>query len=52
MVSSLIKDTNVLATKEYRNWQWGPLLALLEHPGIKITQINEDALFAKYVCAV
>ncbi len=46
-MGSLVRDTNVLSTKEYKEWKWGALLALLEHPGIRVAHILEDAVFAK-----
>ena len=47
-MANLIKDTKVLQTKEYEEWEWGLLFSFLQHPSLKATHINEDALFSRY----
>ena len=49
-IAALIKDTMVLVTKDYHKWNWGLLFSFLQHPSLKPTHINEDALFSRYVC--
>ena len=46
-LNGLIKDTNVLQTKEYSTWKWNLLCSMLQHPGLKSSQLVEDTLFAK-----
>ncbi len=48
-MANLIKDTMVLVTKDYLKWNWGLLFSFLQHPSLKTTQINEDALFSRCV---
>ena len=47
-LANLIKDTNVLQTKEYLEWNWGLLFSFLQHPSLRTTHISEDALFSRY----
>lgn len=46
-MANLIKDTMVLVTKDYLKWDWNLLFSFLQHPSLKTTQINEDALFSR-----
>ncbi len=46
-MANLIKDTMVLQTKDYLEWDWGLLFSFLQHPSLKATHINEDALFSR-----
>ena len=48
-IAHLIKESNVLQTKEYTKWNWGLLFSFLQHPSLRTTQINEDAFFARYI---
>lgn len=43
---ALVKDTNVLATKEYQLWNWKLLFSLLQHPSLKVSLLQDDS-FAK-----
>lgn len=47
-MANLIKESNVLQTKEYAKWDWSLLMSFLEHPSLKTTHIIEDAFFARY----
>ena len=47
VLNGLIKDTNVLQTKEYASWKWSLLCSMLQHPGLKNSHLQEDSLYTK-----
>ncbi|KAL5486702.1 hypothetical protein EMCRGX_G019218 [Ephydatia muelleri] len=48
-VGNIIRDTNVLSTKEYVKWDWKLILSLLQHPFFRKPVLVEDAMFDKFL---
>lgn len=48
-VGNIIRDTNVLSTKEYVKWDWKLILSLLQHPFFRKPVLVEDATFDKFL---
>jgi len=48
-LGGLVKDTNVLSTKEYMKWKWDLIFSLLQHPSLRNYQLMEDAVFTRFI---
>ena len=42
-----IRDTQVLAVKEYVAWNWNLIFSLLQHPYLTTVPLTEDSLCTK-----